>query len=644
MAVFAKSKWIWNREKSLGDEYCEFYKEFSFEGSKAYLNISCDSDYTLFVNGRFFESNQFFGFEHYKVYDRLDITPLLNKGLNSIAVIVWHIGDCKGIQRYSPAEAGLIFEIEDQDGETLAYSDETTPSRLSRTYKNGYKKRISGQIGYSFLYDATKEDAFPKSLCDGFIDSSIIDKDRRFFIRPAKKLCLGEKVAIKIIRVSEDKTKYLIDLGRETVGPALLELLSENEQKITVAYSECLENNEIRRFILNHDYSYEYIAKKGENSFVNYMLRLACRYIEVSSEEPIELRYCGIIPQYYPVKVKEVTCKNKSDREIYDVCLRTLQLCMLEHYVDCPWREQCLYTFDSRNQMLCGYYAFEGGNFEYAKANLKLISEDARDDDLLSICFPCSKNLTIPCYSLYYIVAVKEYLEYSGDCEFVKEIFQKLSSIISVFIGEFKKGLLCKFEAEQHWNFYDWSDHLAGFCGLRDDPVPDVMINLITVMALDCFKYICEETGNPYPYGAVADSIRQKINEVFYRENEGAYAVTQDGNEFTDLANAFAVLTDTSTGDTADRICERLMNGEWCGCSLSMKTFVYDALLKNNPEKYTDTVLADIRKNYRYMLDSGATSVWETLEGYKDQQGSGSLCHGWSAIPIYYFHKLGVIY
>ena len=34
---------------------------------------------------------------------------------------------------------------------------------------------------------------------------------------------------------------------------------------------------------------------------------------------------------------------------------------MMEHYVDTPWREQCLYAFDARNQMLCGYYAFENG-------------------------------------------------------------------------------------------------------------------------------------------------------------------------------------------------------------------------------------------------------------------------------------------
>ena len=73
----------------------------------------------------------------------------------------------------------------------------------------------------------------------------------------------------------------------------------------------------------------------------------------------------------------------------------------MEHYVDTPWREQCLYAFDSRNQMLCGYYVFENGNAEYARGNLKLIAEDRRADGLLSICTPCGTDLTIPAFSLY---------------------------------------------------------------------------------------------------------------------------------------------------------------------------------------------------------------------------------------------------
>ena len=36
----------------------------------------------------------------------------------------------------------------------------------------------------------------------------------------------------------------------------------------------------------------------------------------------------------------------------------------------------------------------------------------------------------------------------------------------------------------------------------------------------------------------------------------------------------------------------------------------------------------------------GATTVWETIEGSEDFSDAGSLCHGWSALPIYYYETL----
>ena len=70
-----------------------------------------------------------------------------------------------------------------------------------------------------------------------------------------------------------------------------------------------------------------------------------------------------------------------------------------------------------------------------------------------------------------------------------------------------------------------------------------------------------------------------------------------------------------------------------------MKCFKYDALLKTDI-KHKDTVLEEIRKTYTPMLKTG--TVWETDKGESDFDGAGSLCHGWSAIPVYYYHKLGI--
>jgi hypothetical protein len=68
----------------------------------------------------------------------------------------------------------------------------------------------------------------------------------------------------------------------------------------------------------------------------------------------------------------------------------------------------------------------------------------------------------------------------------------------------------------------------------------------------------------------------------------------------------------------------------------------YDALLSVNTEKYSDFVLNEIRANYKKMLDCGSDTVWETIDGEAAFYNAGSLCHGWSSIPIYIYHKLGI--
>ena len=53
-----------------------------------------------------------------------------------------------------------------------------------------------------------------------------------------------------------------------------------------------------------------------------------------------------------------------------------------------------------------------------------------------------------------------------------------------------------------------------------------------------------------------------------------------------------------------------------------------------------DYILSDISARYEKMLAAGATSFWETELGEKDFDDAGSLCHGWSAMPVYYYHTL----
>lgn len=631
--AFEKSQWIWSNCTFTENEYAEFYDTLEFNGGKVLINVSVCGDYTLFVNGKYAGSNQYGDFEHYKVYDSIDITDKLKKGENRICILVWYFGFSS--MRYFLKKPGLIYEVM-CDGKVVLSSSEKTLSRKSVSYESGeHIHKISPQLSYSFKYNSLKEDNWLSGANDGFSDSVIIQDKKDFYIRPIKR---HELKPIVKGEVSKNGDRYIIDLGEEYVGLCSFSINSEKEQNINVAYGELLLDGHVKKIIRNRNFSFDYVARAGKNVYTNYMLRLACRYIEIECEHPIDIEYVGIIPQAYDVKEAPMPKLGALDSRIYDICVNTLKLCMMEHYVDCPWREQCLYAFDSRNQMLSGYYAFADKNTEYARANLLLMSKDFREDRLLSICSPCGENLVIPSFSFYYIVAVKEYLEYSGDLSLGEEVFEKVEDLLGAFADGMREGMFTKFAGSDHWNFYDWAEYLSGKLHQDDDNSIDFMINCIGVYALKAFDFICEKLGRVNKFSGLADEIIKNARERFFNKETETFFVADINEKPTELANSFAILSGIADEALKEKLAKRLADNEFLTCSFSMKCFKYDALLSVD-EGYKDVILEEIRVAYKKMLDAGSTTVWETAKGPGDFDHAGSLCHGWSAIPIYYYHK-----
>ena len=561
----------------------------------------------------------------------MDITPYLTEECNRVKILLYYCG--VNTQRYRCAAAGLLYEIV-ADGCVLAYSSEKTKSRLSPTYVSGQKRFVSTQLGFSFTYDATR------ACEDGYRPSVAVEKHVTLFARPIPKLTVLPRKEMRSVSKIDDCT-YLIDLGEEVVGLASLDIVSFGTQRLRVCYGESLDDGRVRAQIGNRNFFYEYIAKDGNNVFADYMLRLSCRYLEVHAEKKIEIRYVGILPQVCEVEEQKCHIDAPRDRQIYDASVNTLRLCMMEHYVDTPWREQCLYAFDSRNQMLCGYYAFADGNRAYARSNLKLMGEDRRADGLLSICYPCGTALAIPSFSLYYVLAMREYMEYTGDATLAAEYAEKIEAILNEFLNHAENGLVKGFSGDQMWNFYDWSLHLDGTLGRSEAARPDLVINCLCIMALDAYARICETIGRPFRYSGVADALRSHTVAAF---SDGSGMLTQHagGAEYTTLGNALAILCGAVTGDAARTLCDRIVRGETTPSSLSMNVWKYDALLLTDSTAYASYVMDEIRRLYGRMLDTGSTTVWETEGGSVDFNNAGSLCHGWSAVPVYVFHRLGI--
>lgn len=626
---FLGAQWIWNSYAYKPDEYVEF--KFNFVASK--LNKTCvriasDSNYNLYVNGNIAAFGQYADYPNYKVYDEIDVTEYLN-GENEVYILVWYYGI--DTQTYIKDNPGVIFEIE-SDGKIIYGSGAHVKSRLCLNYQNHRAKNLTSQLGLTFKYLANVENQTPYS------ESVVIQKSKNLFARPNEKLILrnGEKNVVTLL----NDGSYLVDMGRETCGFLKLDFESDEEQDILVAYSQYLDGGKVKRLIGGMDFSVEYFAKKGKNEYVNYFRRLSGRYLQLFASKPIKINYVGICSVEYPVVAKKPNFKSELRNRIYDVSVRTLHCCMHEHYEDTPWREQALYTMDSRNEMLCTYYAFN--DFKFARSNLVLISKGLRSDGLLSICYPAGRDIPIPFFSLVYSVQVKEYIEYSGDLTILNEVLPVLEKIYETFKSRIEgNGLIANFPYP-YWNFYEWtngSDNGSQISRKATDFYPkkyDLILNCMFLMSLINYKQILALEGKTLDFDE--EKTCTAIKETFFVKERGLFKATDiDEPYYTVLGNCLAVLC--GIGD--EKIMENVLSDkEIVSISLSMCTFLYEALLKVDAKKYVQYIVDDIDMRYGSMLKRGATTFWETEEGASSLAHTGSLCHGWSAMPIYYYSIL----
>ena len=641
MYVFQNAKWIWRNASAKADEHAEFFTRFFCTNGDikkgVCLYISADTDFGVYVNGRLADFGQYPDFPHYKTYEKIDLTPYVKEGENTLALQVWYYGE--NSSTYVKGEAGLLFCVTGED--VLCVSGTQTLSRLSKTYKSHACKIITNQMGFSYAYDSEKEDGWQTGGGEDFAPSVAYERAVPAIARPIARLRLKTPILGKLIKT--ERNRYLFDFGAETVGVFRLRVTTKRAQNIHVCYGEHIVDGWVRDQIGARDFSVDYRAKAGQNEYFGYFRRLGLRYAEIRTEAETEDLALEIIPREYPLQARNTACTDKRLAQIYEVCRKTLTLCMHDHYEDCPWREQAMYAMDSRNQMLCGYYAFK--EYAFPRACLRLMAEGIREDGLLPICFPAGIDLTIPSFSLHYFTAVREYGDYSGDWTLAEEILPVLERILNVFLaGLDEKGAATSFEGEAYWNFYEWADGLSSDVGEVLPRRADLILSCMLSLALQHMAHIYSKLGVASDYAAKAEKINGAIHTLFYDEKQKGYTMYAMNGDCSELGNSLAVLCGAADEKRAREICNTLVSDNaWTKITLSMKCFKYDALLKIGGEGNKRYIVDDIKSVYGKMLDWGATSVWETELGEQDFDKAGSLCHGWSALPVYYLWKFGLV-
>ena len=628
--VFSGAKWIWIHEENKPDEYAEFTFDFDGDVSKRYnLLLTGDSNYNVYLNEKLVGFGQPTDYPHYKIYDNFMFSDV-KQGKNQVKIVVWYYG--QNTQTYIKDDAGVIFELR-ENGEPIYASSEKTLGRLCTEYENYRCKNITVQLGLGYKYLAGVENTLP------YAESVVREKGRNFALRATEQVVAKERVPVEIVR-KEDC--WLIDMQEETVGFLELDVESDRDALVTVAYGEYLrEDGNVQRLMgRKADFSADIAVKKGRTVYTNYFRRFAGRYLQVFTDAELKINYLGLRPTDYPLTSEEPKFASELRNRIYKTSVKTLLSCMHEHFEDCPWREQALYQIDARNEMLCAYYAF--GDYKFVRSNLVLMSKGLRPDGLFTICFPAGLDFPIPSFSMIYPVEVYEYIQYSGDKSILEEVFPSMETVMNTFLSRIdkEKNLIADFPYP-YWNFYEWSqgssneDQIFRTADMYYPKKYSLLLNVEFLFVLDYYKKLCLMYGKPFAFDDSA--MKKAVMDTFYVPERGLFKATDiDEPYYTTLGNSYAILV----GLGGQEIAEKLIAGDGIvPITLSMNIYFYDALLKLD-KNYKDFIIADIDKKYKRMLDMGATTFWETEKGCEDQGHTGSLCHGWAAMPIYYYTLL----
>ena len=643
---FNKAGWIWE-ESNCPDRFIVFRETFFVSENDSAdwtLHISCANNYIVSLNGQVIFWGQYSDYPFYKVGDKLYLNNNLIQGNNTIEIMVWYYGE--PFQTSYETDPGVIYEVF-RNGSTEVFSSVNSEYAVSEEYAQGRKEVITLAIGFSYCYDFRGKDKKHEYRKAKPAPTQFFP----IYERPNKKVEVSEYVKANLI----DPEKRIYDLGKECCGHLYIDCRYPSGKEFSVAFGEYLNDkgNVLYRYD-GHKFSVGYIGNGKRSRNIGYFRRLGCRYLQILSDLQADIYEIGIYQTDYPVKEYPVHIESLKERKIYDTAVRTLRLCMHEHYEDCPWREQSLYILDSRTQMLCGYYAFR--EFDFARSNLLLMSKAGLKNGFLPKCFPSADQMPIPVYSLVYVIQMQEYLQYSNDSEFVKERLLLLEQIInSIEKLADSAGLVNRIP--YCWNFYEWSDGLTGLTEECTEDTKwneqmklyslekecDLPLNCFRILALSAMDKIYEKLGLPLSFSQDILKIRKAVFDKFFEKDKVIFRSFANKEHYSRLCNSLAVLAGCAFG-YAEEIAEKLVeNKGFTDISLAMKPFYYDALISIDTEKYKNIIISDIDKDFLYMLSKGATSFWETMRGYHEYGGAGSLCHGWSAFPVYYYHKLGVV-
>jgi len=136
----------------------------------------------------------------------------------------------------------------------------------------------------------------------------------------------------------------------------------------------------------------------------------------------------------------------------------------------------------------------------------------------------------------------------------------------------------------------------------------------------------------------MAMRLQKRIRKCFYVPEKQLYASRiVDGKPvdgFHEHTQALALLYDVADSDEQSFIVKAMLSDQ-CGISSSLSSLYISLCALEKVSADGVEIMEKLYRCYQPMLDKNTGTLWETAQGSYDFGYAGSLCHGWSALPVY---------
>lgn len=357
------------------------------------------------------------------------------------------------------------------------------------------------------------------------------------------------------------------------------------------------------------------------------------RYLELNVQtgaEQVIINGLNLEETHYPLTMESnfrTSGHAKKYEDLIPFCVRSLQNCSHETYMDCPFYEQLMYVGDTRLEALVTHVITRDARLPQKAVDLFYGSR--LPDGLTQSRYPSRVLQVIPPFSLVWITMVHDLALWRGNLPFLKRIAPGVFSVLEAFQSyRNAQGLI---EAPTGWNFVDWA---ATFVfGMPKDAQFGCsgILNLQYVYTLNCAVQFYELIAEP----ELAARLRQRLTEAsaacrnaYWDEARGIFADDAAHTSFSEHAQCMAVLSGQLTASEKSRILKGLLHDT----DLIRTTIYFSHYLFETLREFgrVDILLA----RFQLWFDSLALGFKTTPEA---PEPTRSDCHAWGATPVYHF-------